>query len=235
MKKDPIIGRVEPGLIQNLPLFKDLTPRQLREVADMLTCAVVPRGAVLMHRDDPGEEIVLIISGAVKVCASAPDGGQSIVHIGGPGEIFGEMAVVDGRMRSATVIALEECGICRIGREDFWTTLWDLPPVPYNLVCLLNQRLRHITEQAQALKHLSPAQRAASQLAALFEELGCGIPGEPRATLLPFRLTPEDLASLAGVQPDIAEVLLLSWFERGALHRNENGHLIATDLNLLQT
>jgi CRP-like cAMP-binding protein len=235
MKKEPLTGRAKPGLIQDMPLFKDLSPRQLEDVAKMLTCAVVPAGAVLMERDDPGEEIVLVVSGAVKVCAAMPDGGQSIVHIGGPGEIFGEMAVVDGRMRSATVVALEECGICRIGREDFWTTLWDLPPVPYNLVCLLNQRLRHITEQAQSLKHLTPPQRTANQLAALFEDLGHAIPGEPRATLLPFHLTPPDLASLAGVQADVAEVLLLGWFERGVLRRNENGHLIAMDLNLLQT
>ncbi len=225
---------INPRLLENLPLFKDLTSRQLLEAAALLSLDAKPAGHVLMHRDDPGETIFIIKTGAVKVCADSPEDELSLVHIGGPGEVFGEMSVVDGRSRSATVLTLEPSTLYRVEREDFWTTLWEMPPVPYNLVCLLNRRLRLVTEQMQALKHLDSRGRIVRQLASLFEELGKVAPDSGGQSVLPIVLTPQDLGSLAGVPAVEADQWLSLWKSQGIFSLDNANHLRTSDLNAIR-
>lgn len=231
MNEDLILGQVEPQLLQRLPLFKDLTARQLREAADLLSLAVIPAGTALMNQNDSGEVIYILVSGGVKVTLQSPRGEPSVIHIGGPGEVFGEMAVVEGQTRFATVTTLEECGVCQIRSEVFWTTLWDFPPVPYNLLVQLNKRVRSVTAQAEALKYLGPGQRVLQLFSNLFEQYGR--PGtEEGDQILPFKLDAKELASFAGTRQSDVDELWERWMGEGSLKLDVNGHFVASNLNM---
>jgi len=218
--------------LKQLPLFKDLSEEQLEEAAGLLRPRKVSAGAELMHHNDPGEEILILLYGVVKVCVPNSEGGSTVVYIGGPGEIFGEMSVLDGQVRSATVIALEECGVFSVDRLDFWTTLWSLGPLPYNLVCLLNRRLRFVTGQLNALRHLSTPVRVARHLAFLFEEMG--LP-QGLALYLPFRLPVSDLASIANAQEDEVHKLLTLWKGKGILATDNIGRFAVRSAEALRS
>ena len=226
-----MLDQIDPIYLEGLPLFKDFTSRQLVEAAKLLQLNVFPAGHHLISRDAPGDAIFIVRKGTVKVCASTPDEQFSVVHIGGVGAVFGEMAVMDGRTRSATVVTLEESVVYTISRQDFWSTLWEIPPVPYNLSCLLNSRLRLVTEQMQALKHLDDRGRVVRQLASLFEELGKASPEAPGQTQLPFHLDLSDLASLCGVPLEDTKHYVEGWLTKGALRVSDEGYLVARDLN----
>lgn len=233
MNHETVQGVVEPHVLQRLPLFRDLTVRQLKEAAELLELKVVPEGTVLMNQDDPGSVIILIVSGVVKVEVDSPSG-PSVLHIGGVGEVFGEMAVVEGQTRFATVTTLTECGICLIQFEAFWTTFWEFPPVPYNLLILQNNRMRRVTSQAEALKHLAPRERVARAMAALFSDLGQNVAEREGTLVVPFVLTDSDFASLTGTGTGEVETLWREWRESGVIEQDPNGHFLCPNLNSLR-
>lgn len=221
----------DPGALLQIPLFKDLNEEQLETVAGLLSPRKVPAGAELMHFDDAGEEICILLYGIVKVEIPNSGGGSTVVNIGGPGEVFGEMSVLDGQRRSATVTALEECGVFCVDRLDFWTTLWSMGPVPYNMVCLLNKRMRFVTGQLNALRQLSTPVRVGHQLAFLFEEMGL-----PTGLLiyLPFQLPVKDLASLANADENEVHQLLTRWRGQGILGTDGAGRFAVRSVEALR-
>lgn len=222
-----------PELLRDLPLFKDMLPGYLPTVAALLNPRKVGAGEVLMRAGEQGEEIVILLFGNVKVCVSDGCGSDAVVAIGGPGDVFGEMSVVDGQLRSATVIAMDECGLFQIDCLDFWNTLWTIPPVPYNMVCLLNRRMRFLTGQVHALRHHSPLVRATRQLAFLLEQLGLSTP-TGLGLYLPFRIPEEDFASLAGVSVGEIAAAVNRWRELGLVHRDAHGRFGARSLEALR-
>lgn len=233
MNHEVVRGVVEPQMLQRLPLFRDLTNRQLKEAAELLTLTVVPAGTALMKQGDAGNIIFLVVSGGVKVELQSP-AGPSVIHIGGIGEVFGEMAVVEGQTRFATVTTLAESGVCQIEAGAFWTTLWDFPPVPYNLLVLLNNRMRRVTSHSEALKHLPPRERVAGRMIGLFEDVGQSVEENEEALLLPFVLDPKDLASLAGTTLEEVFSLWQEWQSSGVLTQNYSGHFMISSLDLLR-
>lgn len=221
----------DPSTLRQLPLFYDLTDDQLVEASRLLRPNTAAPGSALMKLNEPGDEIVIIISGAVKVMVPDSDGNVTVVHIAGPGEVLGEMSVLDGETRSATVIVLEQCGFFTITSHDFWNTLWMFPPVPFNMLRILNRRMRFATQQLHAMRHVAASLRVARQLASLFEEYGLA---EGTRMYLPFRLSVSDLASLSGVtQNDVVEFLRRARDE-GQLQMDVIGRFVTRDAATLR-
>lgn len=217
----------EAEALSNLPLFRDLTVEQLEGASKLLRPNSAPPGTALMKHNEPGDEIFILISGAVKVCVPDTEGRVTVVHIGGPGEVLGEMSVLDGENRSATVIVLEQCGYFTINSHDFWNTLWMFPPVPFNMLSILNRRMRFATRQLHAMRYVAPATRVSRQLGSLFDEFGLT---NGQSIYLPFRISISDLASLAGVrQEDVASVLKTA-HEKGLLGADVIGRFTTRDI-----
>jgi len=224
---------LSPEMLRQLPLFKDMPDEYLPVAASLLTPRRAAKGEVLMKYDETGDDIMILLYGNVKVCVPGDNGELSVVAISGPGDVLGEMSVVDGQSRSASVIAIEDCGMFVVDGFDFWGTLWTLPPVPYNMVTIMNRRMRFLMGQMHALRHLTPPVRLARQLAFLMDELGLAT-ANGLGIYLPFPLSIADLASLCGVHTEEAVAALGKWRSLGMVQTDTSGHFAVRSVATLR-
>jgi CRP/FNR family cyclic AMP-dependent transcriptional regulator len=182
--------------LATLPIFRGLTAGQWSTIADLLHARSVPTGTLLISAEQPGEVAYLIESGTVKVCVELEDGTEVIITLLGPGELVGEMSIIDEGTRSTDVIALETCRLWWIDRAAMSMCLHTMPEFSFSLLQLLSRRLRAATAQIEALAALDVPGRLARQLLIFAEDYGQSAPdGTVR---IPLRLTQSDLAGMVG-------------------------------------
>ena len=208
-------------VLSALPIFRGLTEGQLARVRAILFSKRVRAGYVLMAENQAGELVYIVAQGSVKICTN--DGNcDRVIAVRGPGEVLGEMSVLQGVGRSATVIAQEDSSLFWLNRADFWGVLWETPPIPYNFACLLSQRVRVLTSQVQSLTTLDVQGRLARQLVTLSEEYGqpCGAADESPNKLIPFQLKQAELGHMIGATREQVNKLLGNWTRRGLIARD---------------
>ncbi|OLC16108.1 MAG: hypothetical protein AUH29_06245 [Candidatus Rokubacteria bacterium 13_1_40CM_69_27] len=128
--------------LQRVPLLSGCTQRQLRSIARIAEVREVPAGTVLTRTGEPGEEFFVIIDGKARVEVSA----RKRVRLR-PGDFFGEMSMLDGGPRSATVVAETALRLLVIKRRDFSLLLSKASDLTRSLLTVLSQRVRQ-AEQA---------------------------------------------------------------------------------------
>jgi hypothetical protein len=131
--------------LQSVPILEDCTSRQLREVARITDVVEHPEGTVLTRTGDAGEEFFLIVDGTVRI--DIP-GGQPVML--GPGQFFGEMSLLDGGPRSATVTADTAIRVLVIRRRHFSTLLREAPGLMLKILATLARRVRDL-ERARSI------------------------------------------------------------------------------------
>jgi CRP/FNR family cyclic AMP-dependent transcriptional regulator len=156
----PAEGRLEPvsaGLgakqedkierLKEVPLFEGCSQRQLRRVAKIARVFDVAAETVLTRAGEPGDEFFLIVDGTARVEVSA----EKQVPLP-PGEFFGEMSLLDGGPRSATVVADTPVRLLVISRRHFSVLLREVPGLTQTLLITLSRRVRRAEQQAERLK-----------------------------------------------------------------------------------
>lgn len=202
----------EMETLSELDLFRDLKPDDLSRLQGLLRRRIFPVGAELMATEQPGDVAYVIVDGAVKVHTESPDGTDVILAILGPGEVVGEMSVVDSLGRSATVVTLEESTLLWIDRSSFWECLRAIPEMTFNLTRIISRRLRLANERIEALATLDVYGRVARHILALAQEYGEATPeGDIR---IPIRLTQSDLASLVSASRVRVNQVLMAYKRR---------------------
>src|SRR6266850_7414170 len=123
--------------LQRVHLFEACSSRQLRAIARIADVQEVPAGEVLARTGDPGDRFFVIVDGSARVEVSPQNQGRI-----GPGAFFGEISLLDGEPRSATVIADTAMRLLVIPRRDFVTLLREVPSLTERMLITLCQRLR---------------------------------------------------------------------------------------------
>lgn len=124
-------------LLKDVPLFWGCSDKELKAVARITDEIQKPAGAVLMKEGDAGRELYVIAKGSAKISK----GGRKI-RMAGPGEAIGELALIDGGVRSATVTAESELVAYVVGQRSFTALLQDAPSVGLKLLRALAKRVR---------------------------------------------------------------------------------------------
>ncbi|MGQ9573290.1 MAG: Crp/Fnr family transcriptional regulator [Dehalococcoidia bacterium] len=132
-------------LLQNVPLFCRLSQRQLNAIARHADPVQVAQGAVLAKQGAQGLEAIIIVEGKARVEAD----GKPIAQLG-PGDIVGEMSVIDGKPRSATVIAETPMNLLVLHSRDFLSLIETVPGLARKLLVTLSERVR---QADKALTH----------------------------------------------------------------------------------
>lgn len=175
-------------------LFDGVPPEDVRRVIAMSRRRVFARGEVVFHRGDPGDTLHLITKGRFAVRVVTARGDASTLSILGPGETFGELALLTERsIRSATVSALEPGETQSLRRDDFARLRRDRPDVTEVVVAVLAEQLRRTTERLIEALYVDADTRVRRRLVELAEQYA-GHDGRP--VVIP--LTQEDIAGLAG-------------------------------------
>lgn len=132
-------------LLRKMPLFSRLSQRQLNAVAKYADEVQIRKGAVLAKQGAQGLEAIIIVDGRARVETD----GKAIAEVG-PGDVVGEMSVIDGKPRSATVIAGTPMNLLVLHRRDFMSLLETVPGLQQKLLVTLCERVR---QADQALIH----------------------------------------------------------------------------------
>ena len=144
-------------VLQEMPLFRNVDPKQLRVVAMMSESLTYRSGERLFEQGDEGDAAFIILDGEVEVLVKSDGGEQSVATLG-KGEIFGELAVICDQTRSSAIAARTDLEVLRLGRGDVLKLMREFPDILLQMVRILGTRLEKTTgELSIALAQLAMA------------------------------------------------------------------------------
>lgn len=221
------------SLLRSIPMFEGLTPGELEQIATYLHMQIFPPGTNLFASGQPGEVAYIVLKGAIKVYIEQESGKKVILAILGPGEIVGEMSLIDYLARSATAVTLEECTTLWLDRTGFWHCLETIPFLNHNLARVLSRRLRLTIAHVQSLAALDLYARVARQLVVFAREYGETLSAPQGAIHIPFRLTQGDLSDLIGASRGRVNQVLVSFKERNFVSDSAHHHFTILNIDAL--
>src|SRR5262249_9279938 len=153
------------SVLRQLPMFRDLAPEAPDQLCRYAKHTALKRGATIFAKDDPGDRFYAVISGTVKISITSPEGRNTILHLIGPGQVFGELTVLDGGPRSADATANTNCEILAVDRRDFLPFLLGQPTLGMKIILALCKRVRWMTsDRAEQLNRRDLPGRLANTL-----------------------------------------------------------------------
>ena len=152
------------AVLQNHYLFGKLSAKHIDRLVACIIGKSVPRASNIFSKGDPGSSLFAIYKGAVKMIIPSVDGHDAVFNLMGKGDIFGEIALLDGRPRSTDAVAITDCELFVIERRDFLPLVREEPDIAFKLIDILCARLRRTTEQAESLMFLHLPGRLAKAL-----------------------------------------------------------------------
>jgi CRP/FNR family cyclic AMP-dependent transcriptional regulator len=193
----------------------------VRFAHDLRRCSLVA-GETLFYQGDPGNAIYIVESGTVRIYVHAEDGQEVSVVLNGPGDLFGEMSLLDQLPRSATVVAMEDTVLWMMDGQDFHRHLHASHQLSLNLMLTLTTRLRATTEAIKSLASLDVTRRIAKKLLSL--ALRQGIQTES-GVRIGSRLTQSALASLISASRESTNRSLRALQRKGLIDMQE-GYIV---------
>jgi CRP/FNR family transcriptional regulator len=182
--------RIVSGILPNLPIqFSG------RLLANAKPHSLAERRAI--QASDVADGCLPARPGLLKVSIASPQGDERILTILGPGSIVGELAIIDGGPRSATVVAIRDCKLSFISREAFLSCLREYPEIHSDLVSTLVSRLREADDAMAAASFLTVKARVARALLELAEHLGRE--SDSGQIVILHKIRQSDIAAMAGV------------------------------------
>jgi CRP-like cAMP-binding protein len=184
------------------PLFREAAPETLAGLARRLHHRSSPRGSLIFGKGDQSADIFGILKGAIRISATGADGREAIFAVMREGDVFGEIAALDGGPRSADAWAITDCELTVLNRADYWELLRLDAQLAINAITLVCGKLRRTTEQAENIMTLNAGPRIARALLRLADR------GELSGA---NTLTQKDIANLVGVTREITNKYLSRW------------------------
>ena len=156
-------------ILERNRLFRGLSPQTIQQIASLSVRRPYPMGAIIFSQGDPGDALYGVVTGKVRISASAPDGKEMFLNIMEPGDTFGEIALLDGNPRTATASATAPAELLVIMRDPFLTLLQREQGLSIHLLRLLCQRIRWTSGLAEESALLGVPARLARRLLSLGE------------------------------------------------------------------
>ncbi|MFN8161799.1 MAG: Crp/Fnr family transcriptional regulator [Solirubrobacterales bacterium] len=207
-------------LLRAVPLFSDLDPGELARFSRVAVARAFPEGSRVFREGDPSDACYIVRSGRLRVTREHPDGRAITLANLGPGDIFGELAMLDGELRSASVEALEASELLALPAADVRGLLARNPDTTVKLVGALVRRLRAANERIARQSFQTVPGRVAGVLSQLVAE------ESPRseASEVTIRMNQVDLAQLAGTSRESVSRFLAD-LERAGVVRCGRGRV----------
>ena len=215
------------SVLRKHPYFVDLTPEAFDQLCRYAKHTSLKRGTTIFSKGDPGNSVLAVISGTVKISTSSPDGRNAILNLIGPGELFGEMSVLSNYTRSADATANSNCELFVIDRREFLPFVSSQPSLAMKFIELLCTRLRSTSDQLEQIILQDLPGRLASALLRLSEKHK----GEPQGRTI--TITQQELSEMVGMTRESINKQLRAWATRGWV-RLEHGAIVVLDTDELK-
>ncbi len=208
-----------------IPLFQTLSDGDLAEIAGLLIDRKFPKGATIFEEGVSGDYMYVISSGQVKVTKMSDDGREKILEILADGDFFGEMALLDHEMRSASVKTTVDCVLQALSRQDFIALLRRNPDIAMELIRVLSARLRETDEQIRGLLFERVDGRTRRLLRRMARD---DVPSQPEYLATPT-MTHQQLADLVGTSRETITRVLKDLRDEGWLIQKGKKYLVPKD------
>ncbi len=203
---------MDKQLLKFFPLFADLAHEELEYISELVIERKFKKNNLIIFEDDVGNNLFVIKKGRVKISHISSAGGEAILAILGPGDFFGELSVIDGLGRSASVTSIDDVELIMLLREDFIQILKRVPKIAISLLKELAGRIRKSDSHIRSLSLLDAKGRVASTLIRLAEDIGKMQDGKVVIEELPLQ---RDLASIAGTSRETISRVIKKFEEEG--------------------
>jgi CRP-like cAMP-binding protein len=191
-------------ILRNHSIFGKLPKTAIERLGSCLTTRKVRRGTTIFAKGDAGAELMGVLSGSVRISVPAADGREAVLNTIHKGEIFGEIALLDGRPRTADAIAMSDCELMIIERRDFIPLVRELPEVALQLIEILCARLRRTSEQVEDVMFLNLQTRLAKLVLRLADEAGGPLPRR-------IPVTQREMSQMIGMSRESINKQLRAW------------------------
>ncbi|KAF0152815.1 MAG: Crp/Fnr family transcriptional regulator [Ignavibacteria bacterium] len=195
-----------------VPIFSELDKDSIEKIERIGSRKTYTKNEVILLEEEAGTALFVIVSGKVKVSRTSNDGKEVILTILGESDFFGEMAILDGLTRSATVTTIEKSELFIIQRNDFLTLLYEHPEVSIALLQELTRRLRNADMKIKALSLKDAEGKVATVILQLADDVGKIKHGKVEIDKLPLQ---QDLANMAGTSRETISRTLHSFAKKG--------------------
>ena len=202
------------------PLFAGLPAEIIDRLNSHATMKKVARGATIFSKDDPGTSLFVVCDGTVKISVPSLEGKDAVFNLIGEGGIFGEIALLDGRPRTATAIAATNCHLMTIDRRDFVPLVRGHPELAIRIIEVLCARLRHTSEQVEDIMLLDFPARLAK---ALLRLVGAG---EASSKVQKITITQREIGQIVGMSRESTNKQLQAWQRRKWIQLERRGIVI---------
>ena len=216
-------------LLARVPLLSDLESGELERIAQVAIPRSFPKGARVFHEGDESDACYVIRAGEVRVTREHSDGRAIALATLGPGELFGELAMLDGGVRSASVEALSDAELLAVSATDMRGLLERNASITAKLVVALTRRLRETNERISRQSFQTVPSRVAGVLSQLVEAESA----EPGRDGVTIRMNQADLAQLAGTSRESVS-RFLAVLERAGVVRVGRGRVTVLEPSRLR-
>ncbi len=209
------------------PIFGQLGEEGVDRLASYAIPKSVKRGVTIFAKGDPGTSLFAICSGTVKISAPSVIGRDAIFNLVGEGQIFGEIALLDGQARTADATALTDCDLLAIERRDFIPLVHSQPEIALKLIEILCSRLRKTSEQVEDSMFLDLPARLAKALLRFLDNAEAA-PGGRKIVI-----TQREIGQIIGMSRESTNKQLRNWEQRNWV-RLERGSVVVLAPHALQ-
>ncbi len=210
-----------------ISIFSKLSAADIQDLGKIVAMKKYAPDTAIFFQGEPSDSLYMLLKGCVKVTETSTDGHEKILDILGPGEIFGELAMLDGNPRSATVTTCEPTELASITHKDFRQFVSTRPEILWKVLAALCERVRKTSTSMLELSSRDVPYRLLAALNQLAEKHGqVAADGSCRINL---KFGVQDLAAMAGSNPEIVSRLLQRYQQDGLIEMGKNKQLIIPD------
>ncbi len=200
--------------LAKIPLFAQLDTNELTQLVRHSRALQLEKGEELFHKGDPGRELFVILAGRLKAVTTSENASDVLFSLMDVGEVCGELALLSGAERSATVAAVEPCRLLALERRGFLEVLRVQPEVGVKLLAALAGRLQRVSELVEDTLFLNLPARLAKKLVALDEAYGEACDEGSR---IGVRLSQLELGNMIGASRESVNKQIRAWTDDGIL------------------
>jgi CRP/FNR family cyclic AMP-dependent transcriptional regulator len=197
-------------ILERNRLFRGLSAATIQQIASLSVRRLFSEGAIVFSQGDPGDALYGVVTGKVRISASAADGREMFLNIMEPGDTFGEIALLDGNPRTATASATAPSELLVIMRDPFLLLLQREPTLSIHLLRLLCQRIRWTSGLAEDSALLAVPARLARRLLSLGK-----LHGHQTLDGIHLAISQEDIGRFLGISRQVVNQYLQSWKANG--------------------
>jgi CRP/FNR family transcriptional regulator, cyclic AMP receptor protein len=223
-----VVALTAQTILERTRLFRGLPSATIQQISALSIRRSYGNGAIVFSQADPGDALYGVVTGKIRISASSPNGKEMFLNIMEPGDTFGEIALLDGRHRTATASATGPAELIIIARDHFLELLKREPTLVSHVVQLLCELIRWTSGLAEESALLSVPERLARRLLSLGK-----LHGHETPKGVELRISQEEVARFLGLSRQAVNQYLQNWKEHGWLTLGR-GKIVIVDEHALR-